>query len=125
MWTILSMLPLLLTLQVSTENSVQLSWLINTFIDSIPLAFTEFYKQPLFYVMGHFSKLVPPGSIHIEAEASNVNVDVVAFLRPDEKVVAVLFNSGRADLDISITDTVRGNVTVNVPAHSIHTILYS
>lgn len=74
--------------------------------------------------MGHFSKLVPPGSIHIEAVASNVNIDVVAFLRPDSQVVAVLFNSGRADVDIEITDTVRGNLTINVPARSIHTLTY-
>lgn len=89
------------------------------------IAYTEFYKQPMFYIMGHFSKLVPEGSVHIEAVASNVNLDCVAFKRPDDKIVAVLFNSGRADLNIDITDTIRGNMLVNVPARSIHTILYN
>lgn len=88
-------------------------------------AFTEFYKQPMFYIMGHFSKLVPEGSVHIEAVASNVNLDCVAFVRPDGKIVVVLFNTGRADLNINITDTIRGKLLVNVPARSIHTLLYN
>ncbi|KAI8045127.1 hypothetical protein M5D96_001306 [Drosophila gunungcola] len=85
----------------------------------------EFYKQPMFYAMGHFSKLVPEGSVRIDAVPSNVNLDSVAFLRPDNKIAAVLFNSGRADLDITLVDSVRGQFVVNVPAKSIHTLLYS
>ncbi|EDW67997.1 lysosomal acid glucosylceramidase [Drosophila virilis] len=102
---------------------------VNNTVDAPVIAnttsYTEFYKQPMFYIMGHFSKLVPEGSVHIEAVASNVNLDCVAFMRPDEKIVAVLFNSGRADLDISVVDTVRGNLKVNVPAKSIHTLFYN
>ncbi|ALC45843.1 CG31148, partial [Drosophila busckii] len=90
----------------------------------ITTAYTEFYKQPMFYIMGHFSKLVPEGSVRIEAVASNINLDSIAFERPDKQIVLVLFNSGRADLDININDTKRGKVTVNVPAKSIHTMLY-
>ncbi|XP_017874257.1 PREDICTED: glucosylceramidase [Drosophila arizonae] len=102
---------------------------VNNTVDAPVVAnttsYTEFYKQPMFYIMGHFSKLVPEGSVHIEAVASNVNLDSVAFKRPDDKIVAVLFNSGRADLNIDITDTIRGNLSINVPARSIHTILYN
>jgi len=39
---------------------------------------------------------VPEGSVRIEAIPSNVNLDAVAFDRPDNKIAAVLFNSGRA-----------------------------
>ncbi|SPP81209.1 lysosomal acid glucosylceramidase [Drosophila guanche] len=85
----------------------------------------EFYKQPMFYAMGHFSKLVPEGSIRVDAVPSNVNLDTVAFLRPDKKIATVLFNSGRADLDITVVDSERGQFTVNVPAKSIHTLLHS
>lgn len=102
---------------------------VNNTVDAPVVAntttYTEFYKQPMFYMIGHFSKLVPEGSVRIEAIPSNVNLDAVAFLRPDDKIAAVLFNSGRADLDIVIVDTVHGNVTLNVPAKSIHTILYN
>uniref|UniRef100_A0A6P4FQW7 Glucosylceramidase-like n=2 Tax=melanogaster group TaxID=32346 RepID=A0A6P4FQW7_DRORH len=79
----------------------------------------------MFYAIGHFSKLVPEGSVRIDAVPSNVNLDSVAFLRPDNKIAAVLFNSGRADLDITLVDSVRGQFVVNVPAKSIHTLLYS
>ncbi|XP_060649580.1 lysosomal acid glucosylceramidase [Drosophila nasuta] len=102
---------------------------VNNTVDAPVVAntttYTEFYKQPMFYIIGHFSKLVPEGSLRIEAIASNVNLDTVAFLRPDNKIAAVLFNSGRAALDIVVVDTIRGNVTLNVPAKSIHTILYN
>ncbi|KAL7727277.1 hypothetical protein ACLKA6_016030 [Drosophila palustris] len=102
---------------------------VNNTVDAPVVAntttYTEFYKQPMFYIIGHFSKLVPEGSVRIEAIPSNVNLDAVAFLRPDDKIAAVLFNSGRADLDINIVDSVRGNVRLNVPAKSIHTILYN
>ncbi|KAH8311657.1 hypothetical protein KR044_007405 [Drosophila immigrans] len=102
---------------------------VNNTVDAPVIAntttYTEFYKQPMFYIIGHFSKLVPEGSLRIEAIPSNVNLDVVAFLRPDKQIAAVLFNSGRAALDIIVVDTIRGNVTVNVPAKSIHTILYN
>lgn len=79
----------------------------------------------MFYAIGHFSKLVPEGSVRIDAVPSNVNLDSVAFLRPDNKITAVLFNSGRADLDITLVDSIRGQFVVNVPAKSIHTLLYS
>ncbi|EDV91464.1 lysosomal acid glucosylceramidase [Drosophila grimshawi] len=102
---------------------------VDNFVDAPVIAdtitYTEFYKQPMFYVMGHFSKLVPEGSVHIEAVASNINLDCIAFIRPDNKIVAVLFNSGRADLDITIVDTIRGELKVNVPAKSIHTLYYN
>ncbi|KAH8383151.1 hypothetical protein KR009_007092, partial [Drosophila setifemur] len=101
------------------DNTVDAPVIVNT------TTYEEFYKQPMFYAMGHFSKLVPEGSVRIDALPSNVNLDSVAFLRPDNKIAAVLFNSGRADLDIAVVDSVRGQFTVNVPAKSIHTLLYN
>ncbi|KAH8281150.1 hypothetical protein KR054_012512, partial [Drosophila jambulina] len=101
------------------DNTVDAPVIVNT------TTFDEFYKQPMFYAIGHFSKLVPEGSLRIDAIPSNVNLDTVAFLRPDNKIAAVLFNSGRADLDIAVVDSVRGKFTVNVPAKSIHTLLYN
>ncbi|EDW84359.1 uncharacterized protein Dwil_GK13189 [Drosophila willistoni] len=101
------------------DNTVDAPVIANT------TTYEEFYKQPMFYAMGHFSKLVPEGSVRIEASPSNVNLDSVAFERPDKKIAAILFNSGRADVDITVDDSVRGSFIVNVPAKSIHTLLYS
>ncbi|KAM7359469.1 glucocerebrosidase 1b [Cochliomyia hominivorax] len=84
----------------------------------------EILKQPMFYTMGHFSKFIPEKSIRIAAERSNVNIDTVAYLRPDGSISAVLFNSGNANVEVTVVDTVRGTIVVNLPPRSIHTLLY-
>jgi len=53
----------------------------------------EFYKQPNYYGMGHFSKLVRPGSQRIDLSITDQpNVEGVAFLRPDGTRILVLYN---------------------------------
>ncbi|TYZ67238.1 hypothetical protein PybrP1_011846 [[Pythium] brassicae (nom. inval.)] len=58
----------------------------------------EFYKQSMYYVMGHFSKFQPPGSVRVKLElsvnaaAALVTVDRVAFFTPGNQVVFVLHN---------------------------------
>lgn len=56
-----------------------------------------FYKQPMFYTMGHFSKFLPPGSIAIDVKvvglsASEDDNPAVAFRRPDGSVTVVVGN---------------------------------
>ncbi|NXE57117.1 GLCM Glucosylceramidase, partial [Casuarius casuarius] len=52
-----------------------------------------FYKQPMFYHMGHFSKFIPEGSQRVGLVASNkTDLEYSAFLRPDGAVVAVVLN---------------------------------
>ncbi|XP_060527870.1 putative glucosylceramidase 4 [Cylas formicarius] len=85
----------------------------------------EFYKQPMFYAIGHFSKFIVPGSLRLETDVS-VEADVrsIAFLRPDGKVAVVLFNRGEepVTLDLEISDK---QVSVDVEARSLNTVLYS
>lgn len=55
----------------------------------------EFYKQPFFYVMGHFSKYVKPDSVRIDSKlmsTNGTNIEVVAFQRPDKLNVVILLN---------------------------------
>lgn len=51
----------------------------------------EFYKQPMFYTIGHFSKFIVPGSQKIDSTITE-SVDAVSFLRPDGKVAVVIRN---------------------------------
>ncbi|XP_008937222.1 PREDICTED: glucosylceramidase-like, partial [Merops nubicus] len=55
-----------------------------------------FYKQPMFYHMGHFSKFIPEGSQRVGLVASKgskkVDLEYTAFLRPDGAVVVVVLN---------------------------------
>ncbi|XP_067626974.1 lysosomal acid glucosylceramidase-like [Eurosta solidaginis] len=87
----------------------------------------EIYKQPIFYAMGHFSKFVPKGSVRIEAEVKKLltSLEVVAFKRPDERIVVVLLNSDGKAVDVLLNDSVQGEIKINVPANSWHTIIYN
>ena len=54
----------------------------------------EFYKQPMYYGLGHFSKYLPEDSIRIDLKTATNDPELLAtaFLRPDDKRVVVLFN---------------------------------
>lgn len=54
----------------------------------------EFYKQPTYYILAHFSKYIPRGSVRIGLEKSALagNVHSAAFLRPDGAVSVVVYN---------------------------------
>ncbi|XP_060535252.1 lysosomal acid glucosylceramidase-like [Cylas formicarius] len=82
----------------------------------------EFYKQPMFYGLGHFSKFVTPGSVRIDA-TTNTDLKVLAFLRPDEKLALILWN--RDDAAVSAEIQILGSATsLEVPASSLNTLLY-
>lgn len=53
----------------------------------------EFYKQPMFYALGHFSKFIPSGSIRVDTVTGYfVSVEVLAVKRPDDAIVVVILN---------------------------------
>lgn len=66
------------------------------FVDSpiiVNKANDEFYKQPMFYALGHFSKYIPEDSVRIGISLiDNSNFFGTAFERPDGKRTVVLLN---------------------------------
>jgi glucosylceramidase len=69
----------------------------NNFVDSAVIVNAkaqEFYKQPMFYALGHFSKFLTEGSkrVHITKQKNPSGLQVIAFMRPDQAIVAVVFN---------------------------------
>jgi len=52
----------------------------------------EFYKQPMFYSLGHFSRFVPPGSVRVFSDGGNESIKSAAFVTPDKQLVIVLVN---------------------------------
>ncbi|KAG5897982.1 hypothetical protein JTB14_007927 [Gonioctena quinquepunctata] len=87
----------------------------------------EFYKQPMFYVMGHFSKFVIPGSIRLGVEQnfdSGDEFQFVAFLRPDDLVAVVVLNNGSNETSFRIKNGCRSSSIIKVEGNSISTILY-
>ncbi|XP_063229261.1 lysosomal acid glucosylceramidase-like isoform X2 [Bacillus rossius redtenbacheri] len=85
----------------------------------------EFYKQPMYYFLAHFSSFVPPGSKRIGLSANEAsNILSTAFLTPEQETVIVLMNSKDTASSVVISDSGHGNIAVDVQARSIHTILY-
>jgi len=69
------------------------TWVSN-FIDSpiiVDKTKDEFYKQPMFYAIGHFSKFISRGSTRIKLTQTSV-IKSVGFRRPDGAIVIVLYN---------------------------------
>ncbi|XP_071785390.1 lysosomal acid glucosylceramidase-like [Asterias amurensis] len=86
-----------------------------------------FYKQPMFYHLGHFSKFVPPGSVRISLEASEISPLLsIAFKTPDDSKVAVILNELDQEVKVTLQDTDLGELYINahVPPRSIQTYIW-
>lgn len=74
---------------------------VGNFVDSPIIVIPqkdEFYKQPTFYAIAHFSKFVPPGSrvIFSKLEKGSLQkkyIEAIAFSTPEEKIVIVIVNT--------------------------------
>ncbi|XP_045599901.1 putative glucosylceramidase 3 isoform X2 [Procambarus clarkii] len=84
----------------------------------------EFYKQPMFYALGHFSKFVLPGAERITSSTTQTTLESVAFNDPSGRGVVVLLNTGDGGIDVSVDDGSGSYLNYNMPAKSIQTILY-
>lgn len=67
------------------NNSVDSAIIVNKAAD-------EFYKQPMFYALGHFSKFVVTDSVRIDTETTGFGITALAFVRPDGKIAVILRN---------------------------------
>jgi len=55
------------------------------------------------YLVGHYSRFILPGSIRLEASSSDPSLRVVAFERPDGKLVIVAINNEPSPVTANIT----------------------
>ncbi|CAL1536498.1 unnamed protein product [Lymnaea stagnalis] len=86
----------------------------------------EFYKQPMYYILGHFSKYIVPGSIWLGIQGPKhlPLIEITAFLRPDKSVAVVIFNLGFNSVDLELTDGTTGYLPVTSPGNSIQTVIW-
>ncbi|KAG3086803.1 Glucosylceramidase [Phytophthora idaei] len=86
---------------------------------------SEFYKQPMFYIMGHFSKFVPAGSRRIEFPKTKTlsNFHRTAFMTPDNNVVLQFLNRDNSDVTVSIKQSDAKTFTLKLPGHSMQTVI--
>ena len=69
----------------------------NNFVDAAIIVngtADEFYKQPIYYAMGHFAKYIPEGSVAIKVQVTNPNrlLSATAFIRPAGQRSVVILN---------------------------------
>lgn len=100
-------------------------------IDACILTDTEyksFIKQPIFYVMAHFSKFIPPGSRRIDATIFNSGIyslKTLAYLRPDGMIVVILYNESDLGVDnLLISDRLNNVIEMVVKPKTLYTIIY-
>ncbi|XP_025068405.1 glucosylceramidase-like isoform X1 [Alligator sinensis] len=105
------------------------NWVKN-FVDSPIIVDSReniFYKQPMFYHMGHFSKFIPEGSQRVGLVASRsckkCALEYTAFLRPDGSAVVVVLNRSLRSVDFRLVDNGRV-IKATSPAQSIQTYLW-
>lgn len=67
------------------ENYVDAPVIVNPETD-------EFFKQPTYYAIAHFSKFLEPGSVRIGITTAGPDVDAIAFLSPMNLIIVVLAN---------------------------------
>ncbi|KAF2974837.1 hypothetical protein EK904_012004 [Melospiza melodia maxima] len=87
-----------------------------------------FYKQPMFYHLGHFSKFIPEGSqrvgLAVSKKCHRCDLEHSAFLRPDGAVVLVVLNRSPTDVSFGISDPHVGFIEAVAPSDSIQTFLW-
>jgi glucosylceramidase len=90
----------------------------------------EFYKQPMFYAMGHFSKFLQPDSQRVDLTSNAATTDFfegVGFVTPDNKNVVVFDNRQATDTyTIALKDKQTGKtLTFNMEPRSLATIVWN
>ncbi|KAK0082307.1 hypothetical protein PV326_007246 [Microctonus aethiopoides] len=83
----------------------------------------EFYKNPMYYALAHFSKFIPRESIRVDLTTDD-NIKSVAFSTPENTTVVVLFNQDEESKNIVIVDPNQGRINTEVSRRSFQTIIY-
>lgn len=100
---------------------------------------TVFYKQPMYYALGHFSKFLPNGSLRLQlqpVDSSKTEGEIIAFRAPvdtpslgkvgSENIVIITVNRNSKTGNYAVFDEVKNAwLNIVVPANSIQTIVYN
>ncbi|XP_015785811.1 putative glucosylceramidase 4 [Tetranychus urticae] len=84
-----------------------------------------YYKQPMFYALGHFSKFLSPGSIRL-GFSDNIDhpmIKVTAFLDTNGQVIVILLNRKEEAIVASIAGVTNEPFQVALSPRSIKTLI--
>lgn len=88
----------------------------NNFVDSpviVNATANEFYKNPMFYALGHFSKFLTHGSVRVDWSAKHSNwieqprLPTTVFRAVDGATIVVVLNPNDFAVNVEITDVVQ------------------
>ncbi|RWS12713.1 glucosylceramidase-like protein [Dinothrombium tinctorium] len=105
------------------------SWINNT-VDApiiVNAEHGEYYKNPMFYVLGHFSKFIPRSSVRIGFEVQKSilnNAILTAFETPQNNIALVVLNPNEFDVELVVRDAKYGFFSVELLANSIQTFIW-
>ena len=101
---------------------------VNNFVDSpiiVNATSNEYYKQPMYYALGHFSRFIPPGSRPLTIKQTPKDLlDVIILATPDNATVAVVLNRFQSNIPLEINDLKYGTLITTVDSHSIQTFVW-
>ena len=108
------------------------NWIKN-FVDSPIIANTTngnvFYKNPMYYAMGHFSKFLPRHSLRIELKTlkeDKQTLKIICFKTPVNQIVIIALNHDPIRTQsVQIQDPNLGYLTLTLFPESIQTIVYN
>lgn len=83
----------------------------------------EFFKQPMYYMIKHFSRFIERNSVRIDSSEEG-DIKSVAFETPSKTIVVILYNKSSKENNVAVQDSKRGTIKINLPPYSIHTIEY-
>jgi len=100
----------------------------NNFVDApiiVNATAKEYYKQPMFYALAHFSRFLAPDSQRIGTKDEGVqNLETVVFETPDKAIVLIALNRLNDTIPLTINDPKLGTLKTTVSPHSIQTYIW-
>ena len=104
---------------------------MSNFVDAPIIADSDkhqYYRQPHFYAMSHFSKFLAPGSQRIDSvivTQNNTNSIVGAFRSAqNDSTVVIVVNNDDTTVHLTLDDTKAGKLEDTIEAKSIQTYVY-
>ncbi|RWS17497.1 glucosylceramidase-like protein [Dinothrombium tinctorium] len=104
---------------------------VNNYVDAPIIVNSEkkeYYKNPMFYILGHFSKLLAPNSIRIDVSINKSQSNeaiCAAFETSKHETIVIVFNPMSTDMNLNIRDPNKGTIVTKLQAKSIMTIVYN
>jgi glucosylceramidase len=87
----------------------------------------EYYRQPSYYAMAHFSKFLPPGSYRVDTPLVNSNNNhgvVGGFRTPNGSTVVIAINTEGIEIDLIVEDDKEGKLIEKIAPRSVQTYVY-